>query len=404
MKKISFKEIEDWALQNWQVFTGVCAFLVVLLSFQLYNHADLDKSVIRIAAGHHSDESYKTAQILAEYVNNNTDHIEIHVLETQGSNENAELLLSNQVDLAYIHYAPSIVGKVNSLAIMFKDAVQLVVKSDVSTNEIGGLIGKKIAMLTNKSIEPQMFDMIINHYNISSKDIVLFETSMEGAHWGFEHGLIDVILRVKHLNNKGFNELISKTNPKVLAVDQSRAFQFKNPYFEQLEIPRGIYKGNPPIPENNTETIGIDRFLAASPNLSTDLVHDLTEILFDKKEYLFLKSKIFGFMTPSTTNSLIPVHQGSLAYFLREQPSFWQRNAEFIALIVTLILIASSVFVNIKNQAKRNRVNDYNRRLLTLKLRIENAKDLLQVAQFKEELDGFIGRVVDDAVSSKISS
>jgi len=142
----------------------------------------------------------------------------------------------------------------------------------------------------------------------------------------------------------------------------------------------------------------------AARSVENEVVSELARILFEEKEFLILRSSLFGFTTMPAANTIIPVHPGASEYFFRENPSFWQQNAELIALIITIIAISGSIVINIQNQSKRQRVNDYNRRLLAIRLKIENAKDSLQLKQLKEELNGFIGRVVEDAIHSRIST
>jgi len=398
------KKTERWFFKNWAILSAIYAISICVLTYILITDQQSNRVTVLIASGRETDDSYKAARILADHINSQNTYLQLRVIQTQGANRNLDLLLNGQADLALVHYDPKLVGQASSVAILFEDVVQIISRPNFKFTHFGDLVGKNVAFGTARSGEPQVFQLLEDHYNLASKSISTIETSWNSAVWGFKRGLIDAIFRVKFANNEELMDLISDTNSNIGGINQSQALEFKYPYFKRIEIPTGTYVGDPAIPAQNLESIAMERFIVASNKLDPEVVRDITEILFDEREYLLLRSTLFGFMKAPEINSLIPVHEGAEAYFNRENPSFLQRNAELLALSLTILAILGSVYVNIKNETKKRRVNTYNSRLLTLKLKVENAKDLVQLAQFKEELDGFIGRVVEDAVSAKISS
>jgi len=404
MLKRQLTVLEDFTFRNWQLVSGTILLIICVLTYLAYSFDVTKRTLIRIAASDRFDDSYQVAQILADHVNAHSETIFIEVLETRGSKANSRLLLDDQVDFAFVHYDPDLVGTGYSVATMFPDVVQILTRPGVTLKSIGDLKGKRIALATNEGIESEVFDLIIQHYNLDKGTMHILETSWRGAYWTLSHGLIDVVFRVKTAANPEVIKLINTSNASFFGVDQARALNFKYPHFNLAEISVGTFRGSPPVPQSNILTVGVDRYLVAGRSVNNEVVAELTRILFEEKEFLILRSPLFGFMAMPGANTMIPVHAGAAAYFFREMPSFLQQNAELLALVITLVAISVSVIINIQNQAKRGRVNDYNRRLLAIRLKIENARDALQLTQLKEELNGFIGRVVEDAIHSRIST
>jgi len=378
--------------------------MICVLSYLTYSYEFTNRHVVRIATADKFDDSYQIAQILAEHVNSHSESVFIEVLETQGSKANTELLLNNKVDFAFVHYDPDLVGTAYSIATMFPDVVQIITRPGLMLTSMNDLKGKRIALATNKGIESQVFDLIIQHYNLDKNSMQLLETSWRGAYWTLSKGIIDIVFMVKTAANPEVIKLITSSNANFFGVDQAMALNFKYPQFNLAEVSVGTLRGSPAVPSSNILTIGVDRYLVASRSVNNEVVTELARILFEEKEYLILRSPLFGFTASPGANTIIPTHPGASAYFLREKPSFLQENAELLALVITFAAISVSIVVNIANQSKRQRVNNYNRRLLAIRLKIENAKDILQLTQLKEELNGFIGRVVEDAIHSRISS
>jgi TRAP transporter TAXI family solute receptor len=396
--------LEHFIYHNWEVVAGSLLLIISILAYWLYTSDFVSTHVVRIAASDRFDDSYIAAQILANHVNTHSKSLYVELIETQGSKANSRLLLEHKVDFAFVHYDPQLVGTAYCIATMFNDVVQLLSRPGSGVNTIDDLRGKRVALASNDGIENEIFDLIIRHYSIEKSSMHIFQTSWRGASWSLTHDLVDVVFRVKTVANDEVMKLISHTNANFLGIDQAKAMNVKYPNLNVAEIPIGMFAGSPAVPHENVETVGINRYLVAASWVNPELVKELTRILFEEREYLILRSPLFEFTTMPDANCIIPVHEGSSSYFLREQPSFWQQNADLLALVVTLVAIVVSVFINLKNQTRRKRVNDYNRKLLALRLKIDNASDHLQLKQLREELNGFIGRVVEDAVLSRITS
>ena len=66
--------------------------------------------------------------------------------------------------------------------------------------------------------------------------------------------------------------------------------------------------------------------------------------------------------------------------------------------------ILFSTILQLLNNKKKRRVLNHNKKLIHLKFKIERSTSIEQLEIYKDELSGFVARVVDEAVSGKISS
>ena len=74
----------------------------------------------------------------------------------------------------------------------------------------------------------------------------------------------------------------------------------------------------------------------------------------------------------STVNATLsfPLHQGSLNYLNRDEPSFFERYAELIGVSITIIVLFSGGLLRIRTylrQRKKDKIDVYYQRLLDLK-------------------------------------
>jgi hypothetical protein len=88
----------------------------------------------------------------------------------------------------------------------------------------------------------------------------------------------------------------------------------------------------------------------------------------------------------------------------KEEPNFIQQNAEFLALILSVILLIGSSSIQILNRNKQQRLNAYNEQLLAIKVNVEQTRDMTDLMKLREEHYALVNQIVGDAVQGKISS
>jgi hypothetical protein len=176
------------------------------------------------------------------------------------------------------------------------------------------------------------------------------------------------------------------------------------PIYQKTEIPGGLYSGSPVLPAKDVTSIAIDRMLVTRSASNSELVKEICETIFIHRKELSQEFDALGFSIPPSEYSFIPLHEGARNYLNNKQPNFIQQNAEPIALILSVVAIVFSLVIQLFNDQKRRRVLNHNKKLIQLKFKIERSTSLEQLEIYKDELSGFVARVVDDAVSGKISS
>jgi hypothetical protein len=152
----------------------------------------------------------------------------------------------------------------------------------------------------------------------------------------------------------------------------------------------------------NLNTFSIQTLLVGSSKLGEKAVFELSSYIYQNKLELMSYDIMYRAINESTDVSklLYPLHSGTDAYFRREQPSFFERYAEVIALIFTISAISYGAFQALKNsigRRRRERIDHYFMDFLDIRsqelTKVEKAKlldDLLQralVQKVSEKLD-----------------
>jgi uncharacterized protein len=376
--------------------------LVLLLFKWIPEYSKVNK--ITIAANTKNSDEYLSVQALAKVINSTSKITKVAVLETGGTVENIELLQSGLVDMCTMQgdYAAS--NDIQLVSNLFSDVFQFIRQKDLPIDDISQLANARIGVSTDSDAEFESFKKIVEHFNLNISDFNLIRGNWEFISWAFRNKEVDVIFKVRFPTSASLRNLIKETNAGIIPIKQASAICLHYPIYKKTEIPRGLYSGAPVLPDQDVTSVGIDRLLVAQKSISSEIVKEICETIFVHRRELSQEFDALGFSVPPSEFSFIPLHSGARNYLNNHEPNFIQQNAEPFALILSVVVIAFSTVIQLINNKKRRRVLNHNKKLIQLKFKIERSTTLEQLEIYKNELSGFVARVVDDAVGGKISS
>ncbi len=390
---------------RFRIIAAVLAVVVALgTAWLLYEEGRVHR--ITLAAGPVDGEAFILSSAIAEVVARHAPNVQITVLETSGSGQNMELLDGRQVDLAAVQANIPPASTARLIAELYPDAFQLVARDASGIDGIAALRGKKIAIPPTGSGQHAGFWFLVGHYGLSETDFEALPMSSESANWAMLSDAVDAVFRVRAPGNQAVRELIDSSPSQLVPIQQAAAMRLKQPALEAGSIPRGSYRGHPPLPPQDLPTAVVQRVLVADEALDPDVVHAITELLFERRRDLVNRTSLAGFIAPpeQAAGTFLPMHEGAERYFSRDEPSFFQENAEPIALIITVVVLLGSGLAQVVSQGKKRRIDRYNNAVLTLYAEIRETTDPSQLYRHRTRLMDILGDVVDDAEVGKVTA
>jgi len=381
---------------------GVVIVLLLILFKWLPEYRKVNN--ITIAANSKNSDEFFAVQALAKVINSTSKITKVSILETGGTVENIELLQSGAVDMCTMQGDYPASNNIQLVSNLYSDVFQFIKQKDLRIDDISQLAHTRIGISTDSDAEFLSFKKIIEHFNLNMSDFQLVRGNWEFLSWAFRNKEVDVIFRVRFPTSTALINLIRDTNADIIPIKQASAICLHYPIYQKTDIPRGLYSGSPVLPDQDVTSIAIDRMLVARGSMNSEVVKEICETIFIHRRELSQEFDALGFSIPPSEFSFIPLHEGSRNYLNNKQPNFIQQNAEPIALILSVVVIIGSMIIQIFNDQKRRRVLNHNKKLIQLKFKIERSTSHEQLEIYKDELSGFVARVVDDAVSGKISS
>jgi TRAP transporter TAXI family solute receptor len=390
------------------LFLGLIA--IAIFFARNYFKEDKPKELI-IGAGSKSGEAYKFAQAIAKVTTKYFPEVHIKVRQTAGSKENMLLLESRQIDLATVQADIEAVPSARIISNLYPDMFQLIVRKDAGIETFHDLKGKKIALSSKGGGQWVSFWFTANHYGLYNDDIQSISLSSTAAVDAMINGEIDAIFKVRAPRNQTIMNIISSCPSKLIPINQAQAMKLKQPALEIGKIPIGAYSGNPLIPENDLPTIAVSRLLIGHKDSDSEAIRLITKILFERRLELLKITPLAGFISQPNWNegTFIPIHRGAQSFFDRKKPSYFVENADFLALILTILIMLGSGLLGLKNRvsgSQKNLADKHTQEIVSImeNIRQNNDVDAVWLSTKKEELLTILTDVINELDKDKIST
>ena len=325
-----------------------------------------------------------------------------------GGGENMDLLASGQIDIAAVQADAKIPEQALGIARLYPDAYHLVVNAESGIAHFSQLRGKRVAIPPAASAQNASFWFLADHYRLSEDVLSALPMSAEAANFAMLHNQVDAVFRVRAPGNRRIRELIGDHTMQIVPIEQSQALSLKQPALAAGYIPRGSYRGYPPLPEEDLPTAVLDRLLVASRELDAATAYRFTRDLFDARSEIMSRYPLGGFISAldADANSALPAHPGARQYFDREKPGLLAQNARLASAGLYLVVLMFSGLIALRSRwlkARRLRMGDFNARLMKIAEGARDNHDLRALVNYKNALMDILGEVVSDLDQEKVS-
>jgi len=271
----------DWVRVGVIGLAAGSILLAIIAATLLYQHRRTRTLVI--AAGSASGESYVISQALKVVVERTHSNLRVSVLETGGTAENLRLLEQKVADLAAAQADVTTGPSARSIATLYQDRFQLMVRRGSAIHAFPDLKGKRIA-LAQVGGQYRSFLHVAQHFGLKAEDFVFIGQDDQSSDAAFAAGATDAAFRVRALGNPSVARLAVQTHMELIRIDHAAAMQIKLPAYRSSIIPEGAYLGSPPIPALDLPTVAVDRTLLANSQLSHELVGIVLQTLVERRQ------------------------------------------------------------------------------------------------------------------------
>jgi TRAP transporter TAXI family solute receptor len=363
---------------------------------------------LTLATAGKSGEYYTFGQALAKVVAKHQPHIQIKVLETEGSPQNMELLAKKQVQLAIVQGDTPVEPSVQAIASLFPEMFHLIASANADIRSVSDLKGKRVALMPKGSGSYALFWPLSKHYGLTEADIKPVVLPPAQAHAVLREGKVDALFRVIALGNAAVSQHLQTTQDKLVPIDQAAALQLSLPSLEATKIPKGTYNGAIPIPADDLPAVAVRAMLVAQQDVDESVIYEITRILTESRNELVKQHPQAAMIRPleSGEQLSLPLHPGAKAYYNQDKPNFVVQYAEPIGLLLSVSTLCISGLWQLRlwlQGRQKNRADMYNLEILALIDQVHVIDNLEQLEAIRHHLFEIFHKVVVDLDKDLIS-
>ena len=324
----------------------------------------------------------------------------------------SKALEERKVNIAIVRsdVSPPVNGQ--SLVILRRDVVAIVLPPGSPIESVGQLSGKTVAIPTGpvQNDNSRALDLILSYFNVSPGAVKRIFVSP---------GQIGLVLREKRaaavlaVGPIGPGEVVdavaavakaTRGTPSILSLDEFEAIAKRSLGFEEIDIPKGAFKGNPPIPDDDAKGVAVSYRFVVPTTMLNAVAGALARSILKTKAKLMALTPLANQIEapdPDEKNPILPIHPGVANYLSSGDQSFFdefQTYFYFIGILLSIIGSAVALMAGLVSNRKLRNDQEKIFRLLTIGDEASNASpaelEALQ-QEFKTILETCVGKLAD---------
>jgi TRAP-type uncharacterized transport system substrate-binding protein len=340
---------------------------------------------------------------LAAVLKNNSSRLRLKIVP---NGDNAKALAQfdhRDANLAILRTDAKIPARARTVAILDHDVMLLISPGGKKIKTIADLKKKKIAVLADNE-SGVTFVRTILELSDTPEAATRVQAAPPGATldklFASGYGAVVAIAHASRImKDKSYEQYAKRGAFTLNAIESAKAMARKFPAISEETVATGMLAASPAIPDDDTDTIGLEWLLVAQSRLSTTTVGDLARIIYENKAELALDDGFASKIEPAATDkdAFIVAHPGAAEYINDDVKSFMDRYSDMMYFGAAVLSVIGSIFAGIYTKITRiapEKASELATAILDVGERVEYAKSLDALDELQDELEGILRRVV----------
>lgn len=312
---------------------AIIVILIIIVGAAYYLSQGQTKATkVTILTGSTAGTYYPVGTAYAEFLNKYSNgKIDARALEGRASVANIKDICSGvanaglaQNDISYYAFHGTTISDfegnpqtcIRVAAVLYPETIQVVTVAGSGINSIQDLAGKKVAVGAEGSGTYWNARQILEAAGVWDKITPEYKKFSEIVE-DLKLGNIDAAFLTAGIPTSAVEQLAAEVNIKIIPVptDIYQALKQKYPFYAQVVIPAGTYKGV----NEDVQTVAVMSMLLVHKNVPDDVVYTMVKILFEHADELKQKVQKQSVQYISLDHALdgisIPLHPGAYKYY-----------------------------------------------------------------------------------------
>src|SRR5215470_291754 len=299
---------------------------------------------LRVATGPVGSDGQK---LLAAFVRSVADahpRVRLQIVPMGDREARTKALTAGEVDLAVVRSDDLTNTSAQTIAILRRDVVGLVIPPYAPLEKVGQLAGKTIGLLQRPAGDERILDEILTYYQVPVQRVhrVVLAPSEIGP--AIRQKRVAAIFAIGPAGPGVLADVVtavakvSKEAPNILEIEAAEAIAQRFPVLEEVEIAPGAFRTIPLRPEDSVLTLALTLRLVARSSMPSYVASEVARLLFVTKATLASTlPQMSQIEAPDTDKgAALPVHPGAAAYFDGEQTSLLEQFGTYAYLVAII--------------------------------------------------------------------
>ena len=372
-------------------------------------------TTLTISVGPPNSPEHRFADKLAGILKQNRASIRLEVIAHDTYAQALGRFFRREADLTIVRTDAKIPSHARSVAILEHEMLLLIGPKTAKIKSMADLSGKKVAVLGDDGRNEALVRQILDLYEINrGKTILQTQATTTAIDKLLIPGGYDFIITLDPLSRitktKTYEELADRMHGFTLfGVSDSNAMERKVRGLSAETIDAGLLSGSPRIPDEDMNTVALQKLLVARNKLPDQNVADLMRNLFENKNDLSIDQQFATKIEPPDLekDSYITAHEGSSQYVERAEKSFLDRYSDILYLTMSVGSVVGSlgiaVFTSL-TRVKPRKASERTDDLLEITEKIRTAEDINALDIAETELEDLLNEVLRGLKDRTLSS
>ncbi len=343
-----------------------------------------------------------------KHILDKSKYFETKLIIGQGSIANVDSLLAGSADLAIIENHTPVEDSITSILPFYPQILHILYLSDEEVTDFKTLVeGRKLFIGLEGSGTNRFMQNLFRFFDVDQSQLELTDNPFDMEVYASFGDIIkdDNLAGLESFKLFGFDDVDRFGRGSI-----AEAICLKYPQMKPFIIPQSTYRQLTPHP---VLTIAVDAVLVSISDLPDEAAYQLTKKLFQNhQEFNSISPLIYLDLTERFDPNLLnfPLHLGSRRYLDKDKPTFFERYAEVIGVLFSVVIALISALLSLakwRNQAKKDRIDVFYEKIMEIKIGIPKLRSSREVRskiiELQNEQDKAFQLLIDEKLQANES-
>jgi TRAP-type uncharacterized transport system substrate-binding protein len=281
----------------------------------------------------------------------------------------AKALEDSRTDLAIVRSDAAAPANAQTIVILRRDVVALVLPPHSKISSVAGLAGKTVGIVAGpvQANNAQALDTLLSFFDIPTKEVHRVFLPVAELARAVQEKKVEAVLAVGPTAPGEVVDVVAaiaratKGTPGILAIDDAEAIGKRFPGFESTDVPVGAFRARPATPSDTVTTLAVTYRFAASELMPNVVAAAIARSILTTKTRLMAATPLANQIEapdPDDKSPILPVHPGVAAYLSGGDQSFLDQFQQYFYVIGIGTSIMGSVFALASSSWNRRRCDE----------------------------------------------